>query len=96
MSEIVLLDGGMGQELIHRSANKHPSHWSATYLMEEPELVRRLHRDFIAAGARVITLNIYTASFTRMGMTGHADRVAELQRTACPTLKPSLQRSRHE
>ena len=52
MADIVLLDGGMGQELIHRSSNKHPRDWSATYLMEEPDLVRRLHLDFIRAGAR--------------------------------------------
>jgi S-methylmethionine-dependent homocysteine/selenocysteine methylase len=47
MADIVLLDGGMGQELIHRSANKHPRDWSATYLMDEPDLVRRLHSDFV-------------------------------------------------
>ena len=82
MADIILLDGGMGQELIHRSANKNPRDWSATYLMEEPDLVRQLHFDFIKAGARVITLNTYTASFTRMGMTGGADRVPELHRVA--------------
>lgn len=82
MADIVLLDGGMGQELIHRSRNKHPRDWSATYLMEEPDLVRRLHLDFVKAGARIITLNTYTASFTRMRMTGGADRVPELHRIA--------------
>ncbi len=82
MTDIVLLDGGMGQELILRSANKQPRHWSATYLMQEPALVRCVHRAYIAAGARVITLNTYTATFTRMGMTGDADLVPGLQRIA--------------
>jgi S-methylmethionine-dependent homocysteine/selenocysteine methylase len=82
MADIVLLDGGMGQELIHRSSNKHPRDWSATYLMEEPDLVRQLHLDFIRAGARVITLNTYVATFTHMGMTGGTDRVPELHRIA--------------
>jgi len=82
MPDIVLLDGGMGQELIRLSRNKNPKDWSATYLLQEPQLVRRLHLDFVKAGARVITLNTYTASFTRMGMTGGADRVPDLHRIA--------------
>lgn len=83
MSGVVLLDGGMGQELIHRSANKQPRHWSADYLMHEPELVCRLHREYIEAGARMITVNTYSATFTRLAMTGNEDRVPGLQRTAC-------------
>jgi S-methylmethionine-dependent homocysteine/selenocysteine methylase len=83
MRDIVLLDGGMGQELIHRSANKQPRHWSVDYLMDEPDLVRRLHREYIEAGARMITVNTYSATFTRLAMTGNEDHVPELQQTAC-------------
>ena len=83
MTDVVLLDGGTGQELLNRSANKAPRHWSAEYLMAEPDLVRQVHRDYIDAGARVITINTYAASYTRMTMVGSDDRVPDLQRTAC-------------
>jgi S-methylmethionine-dependent homocysteine/selenocysteine methylase len=83
MSGIVLLDGGMGQELLNRSANQSPKLWSAHYLMTEPNLVETVHCDYIRAGARVITINAYAATFTRMAMVDAVDRVPDLQRTAC-------------
>lgn len=81
--KIVLLDGGTSLELQNRSANKTPRHWSAEYLMSEPDLVRQVHLDYILAGAKVITVNSYSSTFTRMEMVGAADRVPELQRIAC-------------
>ena len=82
MTDIILLEGGTGQELLNRSANKAPRHWSAEYLLTEPTLVRAVHRDYIAAGARVITVNAYSASYTRMALLGEEHRVPELQRLA--------------
>lgn len=83
MASVVLLDGGTSLELLRRSANKAPRHWSAEYLMTEPDLVRTVHLDYIRAGARVVTTNTYSASFTRMAMVMAEDRVPELQRLAC-------------
>ncbi len=83
MTDIVLLEGGTGQELLNRSANKSPRRWSAEYLLAEPELVQQVHADYIAAGARVITINAYSATFTRMAILLEEDLVPELQRIAC-------------
>lgn len=85
MTDVVLLDGGTGQELLNRSANKAPRHWSAEYLLTEPDLVQAVHADYIAAGARMITINAYAASFTRMAMLGEEDIVPRLQILACNT-----------
>ena len=82
-SEIILLDGGTSLELLRRSENKTPRHWSAEYLLTEPDLVRQVHLDYIMAGARVITTNTYSASFTRMVLVNAEARVPELQRIAC-------------
>jgi S-methylmethionine-dependent homocysteine/selenocysteine methylase len=39
-----LLDGGMGQELVHRSvSDKTDNLWSARILMNEYDLVKDLH-----------------------------------------------------
>ena len=83
MKPIVLLDGGMGMELLHRSDNKTPTNWSAQYLMDEPDLVKQIHREYITAGASVITINAYSATFTRLARVNNEDRVPELQRLAC-------------
>lgn len=83
MTNVILLDGGTGMELLNRSSNKSPRHWSAEYLASEPDLVRQVHADYIAAGARVITINAYSATFTRMAMLAEEDQVPAMQATAC-------------
>lgn len=66
MANIVLLDGGMGQELIARSANPPSPLWSARVMLDEPEIVEAVHRDYVNAGAKVLTLNSYSATPERL------------------------------
>ena len=82
MEDIVLLDGGMGQELINRSAQKPHPLWSAKVLMDEPGLVQALHTEYIAAGARVITLNSYSATPKRLARDGAPEMFKPLQARA--------------
>lgn len=63
---VILLDGGMGQELIRRSGKPPTPLWSARVMLDYPELVEDLHIDFIKAGAKVIALNNYTATPARL------------------------------
>lgn len=63
---VVLMDGGMGQELRRRSSNDPTSLWSAQALLEQPSLVQQVHEDYIRAGARVITTNSYATVRKRL------------------------------
>lgn len=73
VKSITLLDGGMGQELIRRSGNTPTPLWSTRIMLDEPELVEALHIDFIRAGAKVISLNNYTATPTRLARDARVD-----------------------
>jgi S-methylmethionine-dependent homocysteine/selenocysteine methylase len=77
--KIVLTDGGMGQELIRRSGKEPTPMWSARVLLDEPDLVRELHVDFIGAGARVITMNTYSATPERLARDGMDEWFVPLQ-----------------
>lgn len=79
---VVLLDGGMGQELRRRSTAGDGPLWSAQVLIDAPEIVLAVHEDFIRAGARIITTNSYATTRPRMTVAGIGDRVAELNRAA--------------
>ncbi len=79
---IVLLDGGMGQELVHRSLQPAHPQWSAHVMMHEPEIVQAVHEDYLRAGARVITLNSYSTTPSRFAKFGMEDRFEPLQRRA--------------
>jgi S-methylmethionine-dependent homocysteine/selenocysteine methylase len=57
--EILILDGGMSRELVAFGAELRQPEWSALALMERPDVVERVHRAFIAAGADVVTTNSY-------------------------------------
>lgn len=83
MTRITLLDGGMGQELIKRSPAEPTPLWSAEVMLHFPDLVREVHLDFIRAGARVITLNSYSATREKLARHGQEECFEELQRRAC-------------
>jgi S-methylmethionine-dependent homocysteine/selenocysteine methylase len=59
---IVLLDGGMGQELFDRGACGVGPIWSAQALFDNPHMVGDLHADFAHAGADVIITNTYSTT----------------------------------
>ena len=82
MTDIVLLDGGMGQELTRRS--KDPAHpqWGAWVMMNEPEIVQGLHEEYIRAGATAITLNSYSINRSRLSAFDMPERLGELQQIA--------------
>jgi len=79
---ITLLDGGMGQELIKRSSKEITPLWSTQVMIDEPEIVRDLHIDYILAGARVITLNAYTMTPERLKRDGQVEDFEKLQMAA--------------
>lgn len=55
----VILDGGMGRELQRVGAPFRQPEWSAQALIEAPHYVSQVHRNFIKAGAEIITTNTY-------------------------------------
>lgn len=82
MQTITLLDGGLGQEIYRRS--NRPAHplWSVNVMLDDPGLVQAVHEDFIRAGARVLTLNTYPATPTRLARDGKPDWLEPLQQCA--------------
>ncbi|HUF56079.1 MAG TPA: homocysteine S-methyltransferase family protein [Thermohalobaculum sp.] len=90
---VILMDGGMGQELLRRSGARPTPLWSAEVMMREPGLVEDLHLDFIRAGARTITVNAYSATRPKLAREGAEDRFEDLQRAACEAAARARDRS---
>lgn len=80
--DITILDGGMGQELVHRAGRATPL-WAIQALVDTPELVRAVHDDFFAAGADVATTNTYAVLPDRLTAFGMEHRLRELTEHAC-------------
>jgi len=79
---ITLLDGGLGQEIQQRSKQSAHPLWSVKIMMENPGLVQAVEEDFIRAGARILTLNTYAATPTRLARDGDPSWFEPLQRKA--------------
>ena len=91
MSIITLLDGGMGQELLRRSSRAITPMWSADIMLNEPILVRDLHREFIDSGARVITLNTYTATPERLKRENELGQLEYLHQRAMSAAQEAIE-----
>lgn len=55
-------DGALATELEARGCNLDDPLWSAKVLLEQPGLIRDVHRDYFAAGARIATTASYQAT----------------------------------
>lgn len=60
--DLVVLDGGLATELEARGADLSDALWSARLLLDNPNLIRKVHEAYFAAGADVATTASYQAS----------------------------------
>ncbi|QUJ76490.1 homocysteine S-methyltransferase family protein [Sulfitobacter albidus] len=82
MSDVVLLDGGMGQELVHRAGDRPTPLWSTQVMRDRPGLVGEVHGDFTRAGATVATTNTYAIHRDRLVSAGIEDQFEGLHAMA--------------
>lgn len=82
MRDTILLDGGLGQEIYKRAGKPAHPLWSARVMMDNPEIVKKVHQDFISAGSRIITINSYTCTPTRLQRDGQLQWFEKLQKLA--------------
>lgn len=78
--EVILADGGMGTLLLALGLGRGvaPEMWN----IEQPEQVRKIHRDYIAAGAQIILTNSFGGNRRRLSYHDLSERTRELNRAA--------------
>ena len=80
--DITLLDGGMGQELIHRAGDKPTPLWSTQVMIDHPGMVGDVHRAYFEAGATIATTNTYAIHRDRLVGTPFEDDFVALHAAA--------------
>lgn len=93
---VTTIDGGMGRELRRIGAPFQQPEWSAQALMDAPDMVRRAHDNFIAAGAEVITVNSYAVVPFHIGAERFAARGAELTELAGRIAREAADEATHQ
>lgn len=82
MTQITLLDGGMGQELVRRSGDAPTPLWATRVMLDHPGMVQAIHADYFAAGATIATANTYAIHHDRLEKFALNHRFAELHNRA--------------
>ena len=75
---LLLLDGATGTELQRRGARMHSEAWCATATLTDPEILLGVHRDYILAGADIITTNTFSTNRSMLEPAGLGDRLSEI------------------
>ncbi len=73
-----VLDGAIGSELIRRGVPSAGRLWGVGALMDAPDEVRRLHRDYAAAGAEALTAATFRVAPFSLRRAGLLERAQEL------------------
>ena len=89
----ILLDGAMGTMLMEAGleSSDSPEEWSALH----PDAVRRIHREYIQAGSRIILTNTFGGTSVRMETHGLGERVIELNRKAAENARAEADAAPH-
>jgi S-methylmethionine-dependent homocysteine/selenocysteine methylase len=78
--DVVIIDGGMGSELEARGVPMDHDAWCGLANVEQQDVVREIHEDYIRAGADVIITNTYPTNRFALGAGGYRDLVEEANR----------------
>jgi len=79
----ILLDGATGTELHRRGVATSLPLWSAAALIDAPAIVQQIHRDYVAAGAEVITANTFRTHERNLWAGGMPDAKVAAARLTC-------------
>jgi homocysteine S-methyltransferase len=77
-----LLDGGTGTELQKRGIAMSTQAWCGPAALENSAALEQVHRDYIAAGADIVTANTYASSRHLLALDGFGDAFEQINRTA--------------
>lgn len=86
MINVGFLDGGVGQEIFQRAGKPRHPLWSVDVMMNQPDIVREVHSDYLNAGAKTLCMNTYTATPTRLKRAGVNHPIEAIYSLASNTL----------
>jgi homocysteine S-methyltransferase len=80
--DVVILDGGTGTELERRGVTMDPDAWCGPAALDNADVLEGIHRDYILAGADIITANTFASSRLMLDAAGLSDRFEDINRAA--------------
>lgn len=84
-SKVLLFDGAMGTQLQQAGleTDTAPEEWN----LKNPEVIKKIHKDYLAAGSKVIQTNTFGANRVKLGEYDLGDKVTEINQAAVQLAK---------
>lgn len=89
---VKLLDGGTGTELERRGVEMASQAWCGTAAIDNLAVLESIHRDYVAAGADIITANTFATSRVLLELEGLGDHFEQINRATVQ----AAHRARHD
>ena len=89
-SEILLLDGATGTELERRGVDISLPLWSARAILDAPEVLMKIHLDYLLAGANIITANTFRTHRHNLASSGMDDQATLMTQKAVAIAKKAI------
>lgn len=68
--QVIVLHGALGTELESRGLDVSGHLWSAKYLIANPQAIKDIHKDYLLAGADLVTTSSYQATVPGLAQVG--------------------------
>ena len=91
--DTIILDGAIGAELEKKGAKMHKDLWCGTCSVESPDLVKKVHEEYILAGADIITTNTYATTPIGMKQYGFDDQINDFNKKSVQIAKEAVKNS---
>jgi S-methylmethionine-dependent homocysteine/selenocysteine methylase len=92
-NDTIILDGAIGAELEKKGAKMHKDLWCGTCSVESPDLVKKVHEEYISAGADIITTNTYATTPIAMKQYGFDNQIDEFNKKSVQLAKEAIKNS---
>lgn len=89
-NDTIILDGAIGAELEKKGAKMHKDLWCGTCSEENPDLVKKVHEEYIFAGADIITTNTYATTPIAMKQYGFEDQIYNYNKKSVQIAKSAV------
>ena len=80
--DVIILDGAIGTEIQRQGVAMDGTTWCASANKTHPDAVRKVHEDYIRAGAEVITANTFSTARHVLEVAGLGDETVAINRRA--------------
>jgi homocysteine S-methyltransferase len=87
----IIMDGGMGTEILKRGAPTTLPLWSAEALLQQPAIVQQIHEDYIRAGAAIISTDTFRTTRHTFAKIDLAHQAPAMTQLACTLARKAVE-----